>query len=800
MSFESPVSAPTSERPTRPPRAGGVGLAGTALFVAASFAGAFLLFVVQPMTGKAVLPLLGGSPAVWNTCLFFFQAALLGGYLYAHAGIRLLGPRGMIPLHLAIALAAVLLLPAALPEGWTPPVDGSPAMAVLGVLTVAVGGPFLLLATTAPIVQRWYAAADSTGRRDPYFLYAASNLGSLGALLAYPFVLEPLLDLERQSRLWSVGFVVWIALIAGCAGLVVRVRARADADDAPADEAEEGRQGAEGTQGAQGTQGADGAQGAEDERDEGSGRGTFTAASDPAGPVTVRLRWLLLAALPSSLLLGVTTHLTTDVAAAPLLWVLPLALYLLSYAVTFSRRPVVAHGQALRWQPLLVIPLAVAWSWGIQIPTVTEVLLHLAVFFVTGLVCHGELVRLRPRADDLSGFYLWIAVGGAVGGLFNALVAPRLFVGAIEYPLALVGALVLRPGAHLVERGFRRNATDLLLALAVGGAALGGLWLEASVVTGTEGRVLIFLLMGAIAVACLRIAKRRTALALAVGALLLAGWGHRNAAVPVLRAERSFFGIHRVTLTEDGRFVRLFHGTTLHGAQSREPGRELEPLTYYRRGGPLDQTLEQVRRRSGPARVGVLGLGVGTMACLGTSGERWSFFEIDPAVIRIASDPSLFTFVSECPPSVEIVRGDARLSLDRREDRRFDLLVADAFSSDAIPVHLMTVEAIRVYLDRLAPDGILAFHVSNRHMDLEPVLAAVAQELELAAVAQLEEMPDEAEEEMIFGSHWVVFARRRAHLGGLATDGRWRPVREEASVSPWTDDHSDLLGVVEWEL
>lgn len=788
MSTQSP--APVTGRPDAPARTSpdrDPAFLRLGVFVAASLVGAFLLFVVQPMMGKAVLPLLGGSPAVWNTCLFFFQAALLGGYLYAHGGIRWLGPRRFAPIHGAVLLASVLLLPAGLPAGWTPPVEGSPALAVLGVLTVAVGGPVLLLATTAPLVQRWYAAADPTGRRDPYFLYAASNLGSLGALLAYPLVIEPLIGVDRQTWLWSAGFVVWIVLVGACAALVLR-SSPGSSGDVPADGGAPGA-----------ATGGDGEEGAPLD-EEGSGRGTFTAPSDPDGPLATRLRWLLLAALPSSLLLGVTTHLTTDVAAAPLLWVVPLALYLLSYVVAFSRRPAIGHQQALRWQALLVIPLVIAWFWGIQIPTITEVLLHLAVFFVTGLVCHGELVRLRPAARDLTGFYLWIAVGGALGGLFNALVAPEIFTGALEYPLALVGALLLRPGAPLTEGGLRRHATDLLVPVAIGLAGLGVLQVEARYFSGTEGRIVVFLLMGALAVACLRIAGRRAALALAVAALLLAGWGHRNAAIPVLHAERSFFGIHRVTLTGDERFVRLYHGTTLHGAQSREPGMELVPRTYYRRGGPLDQTLDVVREDTEAARVGVLGLGVGTMACLGTPEEEWSFFEIDPAVIRIASDPDLFTFLSDCPPRTEIVPGDARLSLARGEDGPFDLLIADAFSSDAIPVHLMTREAVRLYMDRLAPGGVLAFHVSNRHMDLEPVLTAIGRDLELASRAQIEEVPDEAENQMIFGSHWVVFARSAEDLGGLSTDPRWRPLQADPSVSAWTDDYSNLLDVLEWEL
>lgn len=784
------------------------------LFAAASFVGAFLLFVVQPMMGRAVLPFLGGSPAVWTTSLFFFQAGLLGGYLYAHAGMRFLGPRRLAPVHLVLLVVSVLTLPAVVPSGWTPPTEGSPVPWLLALLTVSVGAPFFLLSTTAPVVQRWYAATDPTGRRDPYFLYAASNLGSLGALLAYPFVVEPLLGLEEQTRSWSVGFGVWIVLVAGCAAWVL-LRGRRESgsgsersDDVPHERPEHrAPQGGTRPGPGPGAGEADEEEGTEESRPSDGGRGDFSAPNDPRGPATTRLRWVLLAFAPSSLLMGVTTHLSTDVAAAPLLWVVPLALYLLTFAIAFSRKPVLSHDFAVRWQPLVVIPLVVALFWGVGIPDVSEMLLHLMGFFLTALVCHGELVRLRPPARKLTEFYLWIATGGMLGGFFNAVLAPVVFDRALEYPLVLVGALLLRPGKRFAHEGRSALVRDVGLPLAVGALVLVVLWVEPRYLTGTMGRIAALALMGSAAVACLLMAGRPARLTLAAGTLLLVGWVNPGSETSTVLTERSFYGIHRVVRSDDGRYTVLYHGTTIHGAQSRNPARRLEPLTYYRLGGPLHQALTRYRagdeesgteaaasRRS----IGVLGLGAGAMACLGSSDERWTFYEIDREVIDIATDPDHFTYLRDCPPEVDFVVGDARRSLRTGEDRRFDVLIADAFSSDAIPVHLMTTEAVDLYFERLEPDGLLAFHVSNRHMLLEPVLAAIAEELGLVAAAQAEQVADELDERMIYDSHWVVMAREREHLRGLLDDQRWRPAASSPSISAWTDDYSSVAEVMVW--
>jgi len=737
------------------------------LFAGTLLVSAFLVFVVQPIMGKALLPLLGGSPAVWTTSLLFFQTALLAGYLYAHLGVRLLGRRRHAVVHLGLLALSLLALPIAIPAGWSPPVDTNPAAPVLAVLALAVGIPFALAASTAPLVQSWFAASAHRDRDNPYFLYAASNVGSLAALLAYPFVVEPLIGVTRQQDLWGWLYLAWIALVAACAIVLLRStssQAGSPTTPPPASSA---------------------------------------AAPSPeaeAGP----LRWIVLALVPSSLLLGVTAHISTDLASAPLLWVVPLALYLLTFVIAFARRRPLSHATALRWHLLLLIPLVVIWYWGIRVPLATGLVLHLGVFVLSALVCHGELYRTRPHAERLTTFYLAIALGGALGGAFNALIAPVLFRTVTEYPLALLAVVLLRPGP---SRATPHDATpadtvrSLALPLAIGaGALVLTLWAR-PLLSGVPGRVLLFAALFGIGLAALRLARRPAHLTLTLALVLLAGWAGDRARTQVVAAERSFFGVHRVTLSQDGRFHLLFHGTTLHGAQALDPAEALSPITYYREEGPLGSAVRLITPPSGapPRHVGVLGLGTGTAACLGSPDESWVFFEIDPVVARIATDPELFTYLRDCPPESTVHLGDARLSLERWEGTPFDLLIGDAFTSDAVPAHLLTVEALHLYMERLAPGGALVLHISNRHLHLEPVIAAAVEALGLIALTAIETLPPEAvTEEMATGAQWVTISRDPEPLLALLADDRWRPLFGDPEVGPWTDDHSDLLRVLRW--
>jgi hypothetical protein len=791
------------------------------LFTATIFLNAGLLFLVQPMFSKMVLPLLGGSPAVWNTCMLFFQTTLLAGYLYAHLGPRWLGVGRHAALHLVLLGLSLLLLPLAVGAGWQPPAEGSPVPWLLLLLTVSIGIPFFLLSAGSPLLQKWFAGTAHPDAHNPYFLYAASNLGSMLALLAYPLLLEPRLRLPEQSLVWTGGYWVLVSFAAACALLLWR---------APA----------------------------------GSGR-TATETVTPATPgqasepiaLRRKLRWIALAFVPSSLLLGVTTFVTTDIAAAPLLWVIPLALYLLSFVLVFARCSWLPHAWMVRAQPFLVLPLIVLMFVGLQVWPTALLPWHLAAFFVVAMVCHGELARSRPAAKHLTEFYLWLSVGGALGGAFNVLVAPVIFSTVAEYPLALVLALLLRPyglrndvtamrnaefgmrndGTELRNADFgmrnepespdsepdeaaraanesgattapgspstaarrprsvalRQRALDIVLPAALGLGVLASLWF------GLASSTLAMGIIGAVGgLICFSFSERPVRFGLGAAALLLAGAVARPGVAETLLTERSFFGVHRVKLDQERGYHVLSHGSTIHGAQSLDPERRTEPLTYYNPEGPVGQLFAGWPAADGGRRVAAVGLGAGSVLCYGRPGDRWTFFEIDPLVERIARDPRYFSFLSACPVGAEVVLGDARLTLAQAPTASFDLILLDAFSSDAIPLHLLTREALAMYLQKLAPGGVIAVHISNRHLELEPVVARLARDAELVALRQFHRLDEEQRARMWTPSRWVLLARRSADLGELAADERWSPPLERFGVHVWTDDFSDIVSVMKW--
>ncbi|HXY39667.1 MAG TPA: fused MFS/spermidine synthase, partial [Vicinamibacteria bacterium] len=646
------------------------------LYAAATLLGAALLFLLEPMTGKRLLPLLGGTPAIWTTCLLFFQAVLLAGYAYAHAATARLRPRWQVALHAVLVLVPLAFLPP--PSAGPPPPQAQPTLWLLGTLLTAVGPPFFVLSASAPLLQSWFARASPT--RDPYVLYAASNLGSLLGLLAYPALLEPALTREAQGRLWGLGYVVYAVLVLACARHVSRATA---GDDPPRAAA------------------------------------SRLAGEDALPPLTLA-RWIVLAAVPSSLVLGVTSYLVTDVASAPLLWVLPLALYLLTLVAAFSHysgTATAAADLALPMQALLVVMLMVG---SLAVPLALTALLHLVLFTAAALVCHGQLARVRPAPAHLTAYYLAIATGGVLGGAFNALVAPVLFTGVVEYPLAIVAALILRP------RGATRRASLLdrvsLLALLAAALAAVAVWWTHSVDTAPR---LVALLLAAPVLLAYTLRRHTLHFAAALGLMLLAGGLGASRYGPVVYAFRTFFGVYRVREDPATRLRVLLHGTTLHGMQSLDPAWRREPLGYYDRRGPVGQAFAALPAAS-RARVAVVGLGVGGLAGYARPGQRFTFFEIDPAVERLAREARWFSYLADCGDHCSVVTGDGRLSLGREPERAYDLLVLDAFSSDAIPVHLLTREAFTLYRSRLAEGGALLVHLSNRHLDLAPVLGRLA--------------------------------------------------------------------------
>jgi spermidine synthase len=721
------------------------------LFASTIFLSSSLIFTVEPMVAKMMLPALGGSPAVWTTCVLFFQVTMLGAYLYAHLLATRLTPARQLYVHLALLGLAASLLPVALNADRVPPTTNTPVFWLLGVLAVTVGLPFFALSATAPLLQQWFARTRHSHARDPYFLYASSNIGSLVALLSYPLILEPSWTLRQQSASWSVAYLAFAGLVCGAALAGRSGQARSE---------------------------------------------TVTSDEVPPGSAaaawTARGRWLALSAVPSSLMLGVTTYLSSDVAAIPLIWTVPLALYLLSFVLAFGRWPGVPQPLVLRAIPLAVLPVVLMMVAGAGGPLAFSAPLHVLAFFLCALQLHTQLACSRPPVRHLTSFYAWIAAGGVVGGTFNTLIAPRVLNDVAEYPAALVlaCALCVWPGSRA-----RVNGRDIAvpLALAAVTAAVGALVVPAS----ADSRV-VMLIAAPLAIWCFSCSRRPLRFALAVGLFLVAGQLWPSGAGTVTYAERSYFGMLRVRTDEHGQQHTLWHGTTIHGSQSTEAAHRGTPLTYYHPAGPIGQLFNVDSSRWERAHIGVVGLGVGSLAAYAGAAQRWTFYEIDPAVERIARDRRFFTHLDDCGSRCQVVLGDARLSLSR-QPQMHDLLVIDAFSSDAIPVHLLTREAIAIYWNRLSSGGLLAFHISNRHLDLEPVLTAVAAESGVQVIAQMHRV--EADDPLQSSSQWLVMARSNDDFGSLASDGRWVRPHARSGLRVWTDDYSNVLSaIVSWGL
>jgi spermidine synthase len=746
------------------------------LFAVATFLNAGLLFAVEPMFTKMVLPLLGGTPSVWNTCLLFFQGALLAGYLYAHLTSRWLTPARQGALHLALLAASVSLLPIMMPAGAHPPAGSrAPIPWLLGLLATRLGLPFLLLAAGAPLLQRWFATTRHATANNPYRLYVASNIGSFMALMAYPTVIERRLQLSEQSVWWLETYWGLIALLVACAGAAWWWRS-ADAGDGLTVAEEPGVP--------PGTTDA----GARDEE----------SAAD-RGPTIVptgawRLRWVLLSFAPSSLLLGVTTYLGTDVASVPFLWVVPLALYLLTFVIVFARRPILGRRVVLALQlPLGIALLAVISANPVRGLT-TFGMLHLVAFFVTALVLHRELADSRPRAAHLTEYYLWIALGGLLGGVFNVLLAPLLYSTVLEYPFALIIAFGLRPGGRGQLATLRALALDLALPAVLALALLGAHRLPVPDGRWGEYAAYAYVVVGGLIVATF--VRRPLRLALGAAALFAATRSADLDDDDTLLQQRSFFGVYQVR--RYGEYHLLQNGTTTHGGESMVPARRTEPLTYYHREGPLGDVFATVAGQDVPRTVAVVGLGAGTTACYARPGEPWTYFEIDPLVVRIARAPQLFSYLRDCAPNARIVLGDARLSLTAAADSTFDLIILDAFSSDAIPVHLITREAIALYRQKLRPDGIILYHISNRYLDLRPVLVELARDAHLAGAIGDQDVNAEQRAKLYYSSRWVALSGEAATLAPLVRDRGWAVLPPAADVNLWTDDFSDVLGVMRW--
>jgi len=807
------------------------------VFVATIFLSALLLFLVQPMVGRMVLPVLGGTPAVWNTCMVFFQTLLLIGYLYAHLLTKYLTTRAQAVVHGVVVLVPLLLLPIALRKNIEVPTNEFPVAWLLGTLGTMAAAPFLVLSTTGPLIQRWFSATDHPRAKDPYFLYAASNAGSLIALLGYPALAEPLLRLREQSVSWAWGYGALALLLIWCA--VLRVRRGVKTEATP-------------------TAGATSA--------------TDSAAGEvisARGAWRERATWVVLALAPSSLMIGATTYISTDLAPVPLLWIVPLSIYLVTMIVAYGSFGPIATGAATALLPVALVALAVFMQLGQGQVAWLHLPLHLAVFTIGAMACHGRLAARRPGPNRLTEYFLIMSLGGALGGVFNAIVAPLVFDRLLEYPIAIVltgaaamgtagGRLwkwhglpawcrgVVPPAAWVVSLalGGLLLATSLTATIVGGASSTGELMLKLIVpcacgvvllaagcsarsetelwrrltlnlvaplsvlalflsmefvngVLGLSGRLLgVAVQLGVTGMACLMLAPWAWRFTGAVAILLTVGLFSRSAGSGVLLTERSFFGVHRVQLMAGGG-IELMHGTTTHGCQLRIEGKELMPTSYYHPTGPAGEVFSRLNAVGRISTVGIVGLGTGALAPYAQSGQTFTFFEIDPVVVRIAQNPEYFTFLSRCKGLVRLEVGDGRLLMAKSQDT-FDVIVVDAFSSDSIPLHLITVEAMAMYAEKLRPRGVLLMHTSNRHLLLAGVVAGNAGELGLTVRRKIDVPTEQQAKEAKAPSEWLALSRRPEDLEFLSLGNGWEGpdvIAGWTKLRVWTDDFSNILGV-----
>lgn len=718
-----------------------------------------LLFLIQPLVSKMILPFFGGTPSVWTSCMLFFQVLLLAGYGYAHFISVRFSLKLQMWLHGVLLLLAGLSLPFQFSEkmvasfSW----QSNPIFLLLWILLLGAGFPFFVLSAGSPIIQRWFSRTTHVSARDPYFLFAASNAGSLLAILIYPLFIEPSISLESQSRFWAWGYVALVLLFGLMAGLTWSSRKRAKPEKGPED------------------------------KDTGS---EFRLA------VKRRLIWILLAFIPSSLMLGVTTHITTDIASVPLLWVIPLALYLLSFILVYSRKNPIPMSLVIKVFPITVVITVFMMLTEIEKPIWLVFLVYLLFFFLAALACHGRLSRDRPSTRHLTAYYVYISIGGALGGIFNAVLSPLIFTKVTELPLVLVLACLMFSGMDRYEW----RLGDILYPVTIGiftailAAFLPRLTLE-------PYQLWMFVIFGLPLVGGYVLSKRPVRFGLTIGAILLGSVFYPDIYGRMMHSERNFFGNIQINYDKTGPYHRLFYGTTQHGLQFTLPGRRHEALAYYHRTGPFGDIFQAYRAHPASDSVGVIGLGIGSMLSYSTPGQKWTFYEIDPAVIRIARDTRYFTHVADArADQVNIVPGDARLMIRKAREREFGLLIVDAFNSDAIPVHLITREAFGLYLSKLADSGLLAIHITNKNLDLTQVIRDVAQSLNLFCVFRYDSDVDPGDESTRgkFRSLWAVLTRNLTDLGPIIKQSQWRVLPSRKNPRPWTDDFSNIISVLKW--
>lgn len=728
------------------------------VYTATIFLSAFLLFGVQPMFTKMVMPVLGGTPAVWSVAMVFFQSVLLLGYGYAHGLTRWFDPRLAAVVHLSVmGLVLVTGLPIALAASWGAPPEEGQALWLIAVFAVSVGLPFFAVSANGPLLQAWFARTGHPHASDPYFLYGASNIGSLLALLAYPFVIERMFPLDSQSMLWSSGFLALMIAI-GASALFLRRGARVGV--------------AEG----------------------------MTEPEEVAAPITMkdRLGWIGLSLVPSALLVATTAHMTDEVAAVPLFWVVPLALYLMTFSVAFRPGSERLDRVMLLLQPVLLTGIMATLSFARGLPFYALLGLNLAFFVVSVTICHRELYARRPAARELTQFYFFMSLGGVIGGALASLVAPLVFERLLEFPLLVLAVLLCRPDV----RAWLATARPALVAPGLAAVLVLFLLVDRSIIEQDIMPVRVFVMIVLAALALTAISWGRPLRLLVAASVGMLASVIVSTPSHLVAQARSFFAVHSVYQTPDGQGRYLKHGNTLHGAErwADAAGVPLdsrpEPASYFHFGGAYSEAIDQTRAVHGGklARVAVIGLGMGSLACHSKPGETWDFFEIDSEVVRIARNTQLFRAFSECAPGAKVVVGDGRLTL-AKERGGYDLIMLDAFSSASPPVHLVTKEAVAMYASKLAPGGVLIFNVSNRHMVLNYVVAASAREAGFTTWHRSDNPKVTGDFMATLKSpvEVAIVARRPADVGTIAADRAWTKTPVPADFRVWTDDYSNVL-------
>jgi hypothetical protein len=691
--------------------------------------------------------------------MVFYQSILFLGYLYAHYLSTRFSHHRQIQIHTALILISFLALPLALPENTFPPTDSNPTFWLFWTLFLAIGLPFFVVSTTAPLIQKWFVHVGHHTSHDPYYLYAASNTGSLIALLSYPFLLEPNIGLNSQKSYWSIGYMLLCLFIAGCAVILWKSQQKTELPHIEKTDPQ--------------------------------------SLKNELGLAT-KLHWLVLALVPSSLLLGLTNFISTDIASVPLLWIIPLTLYLLSFVIVFSKWNDRIHPVMIKLQPIFLLPfIAYAFINPADLPYWAYLILHLIAFFFAVMVCHGELAKRRPHTRHLTTYYLIMSLAGMLGGMFNTFVAPFVFNAVYEYPIMIVAALLLRPRLNLsLNKGliFQVIIPALLIIIGIILKAMIPdllLYFDVIVITLIVFTCLTYLLR-----------TRPAGFALMTGAVIFLALSLHSLSSHTIFQQRTFFGVlavrEAVLTDEQGRperYHELFHGTTKHGAQRLAANLSKIPLTYYSRPGPMGQLFTEYDNVDQTWSIGVVGLGAGALACYAKDQQTWTLYEIDPLVVDIANNPSYFSYLSQCASKAKLQIGDARLSLEKEADKHFDLLIMDAFSSDSVPTHLLTREALELYFKKLKPSGILAFHMTNRHLSLKKVLSINAESLHLAAL--LQEFTPQQEVPLVVSTDWVVMAKHPDTLDPLRLSrlGSWQKLPLYFDMKPWTDDFTNIVSI-----